>query len=423
MAGEQAEIQSVLAQLAKAQLEQQNLQNAPVPQAGGFLAPGQTAREAITNPDQAQLDLIVNGVLGALNPNSRAPLVSGAVSGLSALQSRRADELSSKRIAHKQATSALKDRIDNLSKQGNLLSQSANISTSNRNATTAELGLDVKRGQLGVSKRNATVNEAGQALDEQERTDRLSTVEMLQFIDPASGQLFDFSRDAFGELSVGGQKVSPGALGLVPFDNSLLKSNQEQARDIRTAGSTIADLSRLVFDPKFPAAVGRFDIRRIAAQQGGIGGDVEVLNKQAQRLSGDQILKDLKKLGVNPTNKDLAFSKTLNVTVNSDPEVWHDKLLNSVIPYYFNRLKETQGEAAALEQIKPIVQSLPADKFLHPADKGGIVDRLLNPGIQDSGAAVFNPDGSGGITSGGRRFKRIQRDQPAFPEVPVLDEP
>jgi len=402
---EQEQIREVLSQLATLQQQQSALQQQVPSQSSGFLNKDQEGLgDVLRNPDQAQIDFAVNAGLGLLNPNTRAPVIQGAVQGLSALQARRAGDLAARQSAHRQATSILKDRIDNLSKQGTLLKQSADIGTAQGQLGVSRGNLTVRRQELGVKQQQADTAAGGLRLREQERQDKLSTVQQSQYIDPNSGQIFDLEQDAFGRFSIAGQPVSPGALGLVPMDRQTFEGVRADQRDIKTAGETIPKLVNLVFNPKFSAAVGQLDVRRIAAERAGIGGEIEVLNKQAHALAGDQILADLKKLGVKPTDKDLSFAKTLNVSVKSDPEVWHDKLLNEAIPYYYNRLRDTQGEGVARERVKQVVQSLPRDKFMHEPDPGGIVDQLLRPDISGTGVPSFNPDGSGGVTASGKVF-------------------
>ena len=125
----------------------------------------------------AQIDFAVNAGLGLLNPNTRAPVIQGAVQGLSALQARRAGDLAARQSAHRQATSILKDRIDNLSKQGTLLKQSADIGTAQGQLGVSRGNLTVRRQELGVKQQQADTAAGGLRLREQERQDKASNTE------------------------------------------------------------------------------------------------------------------------------------------------------------------------------------------------------------------------------------------------------
>lgn len=390
--------QILLEQMVQAMGQQQQLaQQAPQPRTG-FLAPGQGgARDVLTNPSQEQVTAALTGLLHAANPNSRAPLLSGFAGGMSALQSQRAREFEARKSAYDAQTKQLQQRIENLGRTAGVADQIQ--------------GRQMDRERLGLEGQRVGISRDAQELRETEFLAEMQEADVERYMDPDTGRITEFKKDRFGNVMYNGQPVNPTEIGMVPYDRQLYQDTQERLQGTRKQAAAAFEMKDLIFDAKFPAAVGRFDVRRRAAEGLGLGQETEILTKRAKELTGTQLINDLEQMGARPSDRDLAELKKIHLSANDDPEVWQDKYLNRILPTYYNALSRQFGDQEARERLKPLIEGIPKSRIYEGVQikAGSITDQLMNPPPQEptGGGPVINPDNTGGTTSGGYKWRVV----------------
>ena len=97
----------------------------------GLLAPGQESfKDVLTNPDQAQMNALLGGIIGAFNPNTRSPVGSAAIGALQAFGGQRQREFSQQLALQKAQQEARHQRIQDISALGNLSARQSELGIS-----------------------------------------------------------------------------------------------------------------------------------------------------------------------------------------------------------------------------------------------------------------------------------------------------
>ena len=242
--------------------------NAP----SGLLEPGQNSfADAVRNPSQGQLDATVAGLLGALNPNSNAPIATGIASGLSALQTRRAGDLASKQAAFKLQTDALKDRIDTLSK------------------TATALGTV---GNLGINREDLARKVAADKFDVEEKNRRfgLDVAKERDIVEDVVGT------DEFGSPIKAQFSVNPITGTKTRLTGGIPSTGQEQrtqSKESLSKGSVaLKEGLGLFFDKDLHQIFGPIEMRPMLGKltEGAIGGKAKLLQGRYDRFVENRIL-------------------------------------------------------------------------------------------------------------------------------------
>lgn len=357
-------------------LFQQHQQQPNIELNTGLLAEGQQGlSDVFTNPDQAQVNALVGGLAGLVNPRGRDPALMAVAQGAQAFQNTRMQDYERRVKAEELRQEKFKNQLQGALGIANFGTAQDRIAEDQRqfNATNK---LDRDKLKLNRDKFKLDKNE--------------TTTE--QYIDPASGRIIDIQNTSEG-LMYQGQPISPSSLGFAPFSDKLLTRALDNQASISAEGeqefSRTLGLHQINTNPSIDRVTGRLAGRavRSAIDVLGAGTQQEVLLRDMKEFTVDSVLEGLKDMGGNDTEKEAARLQSAKPAPDSDKAVWLSYELNEVSDAAFNTLsKGRPGVEGAKEELFNRLDDF-SPKDLRRTSEGGlvkpgsVVDKFIRSGV------------------------------------------